>query len=227
MTITLDWFSPVKRLRQSRALLSRHQYPAAFTLIELLVVISIIAVLAGLLLPVVSSVMVNAQKVQAKDTEMQVVAAVKNFETEYGVYPLPTDSPTGVDICFGAQHPTNAELFDILRADNQGTEATINPRAIVYIELPNAKNQAPGKSKSGIGSDGMLYDPWGTIYLIGVDANYDGVINNPYSKNAGSNPLRTAVIVYSWGPDTLTTSNFYGGGDKNDPQSVDDVISWQ
>ena len=200
----------------------------AFTLIELLVVISIIAVLAGLLLPVVNSVTTNARKVQAKSTETQIVSAIKSFQTDYGVYPLPADAPPSQDVCFGSNAPTVAELFDILRADNQGQEATINTRAVVYIELPNAKNQTPGQSKNGIGSNGMLYDPWGTIYLVGVDGNYDGTLPNPYQSSANPNVLRTDVIVYSWGPDMLTTSNFFGGGgDRNAGTSKDDVISWQ
>ena len=200
----------------------------AFTLIELLVVITIIAVLAALLLPVVSRVLTNAQKVQAANTEQQIVAAIKSFQTEYGIFPMPTDAPANSDVCFGSQSPTVAELYDILRADNQGNEATINTRSIVYLELPNAKNQTPGQSRNGLGPDRMLYDPWGTIYFVGIDGNYDHSLPNPYVKNAGSNPLQLSAIVYSWGPDKLTTSDFFNSsGDKNVGTSIDDVISWQ
>ena len=197
----------------------------AFTLIELLVVISIIGILAGLLLPVVSKVTVNAQKVQAKSTELQIANSILSFQTDYGMYPMPADAPTNTDVCFGSDVPKVSELYDILMANPD--QAAINPRAVKYIELPVAKNQTPGQSKNGLGSDGQLYDPWGTIYLIGVDGNYDNYVNNPYGKNAGSSPLQLGVIVYSWGPDKLTTSDFFGGGDKNDPTSQDDVISWQ
>ena len=199
----------------------------AFTLIELLVVISIIGILAAILLPVTTRVTAAAQKVQAKNTEVQIVTAVRNFMTEYGEYPVPIDYVSNADICFGAQKPTAADLFHILRADNYKDEAKVNTKAIVYLELPNAKNQKLGESKNGIGSDGLLYDPWGRIYLIGVDTDYDGTLPNPYSKNAGPDRLRTGIIVYSWGPDRLTTSNFYCGGDKNVGTSADDVISWQ
>ena len=208
-----------------------HRSPdRAFTLIELLVVITIIAILAGLLLPVASKVMTNARKVQALNTETQIVTAIKAFQTEYGVYPLPTDAPANTDICFGAQAPTEAELFNILRAVETGDATTTkNTRKIVYIDLPNAKNQTQGLARNGFGPDGLLYDPWGTIFLIGVDGDYNGYIDNPYGKNAGLAPLlRTDVIVYSYGPDQLSSSEFFTHtGDKNDAQSKDDVISWQ
>src|SRR3954447_7869288 len=60
----------------------------AFTLIELLVVISIIAVLAGLALPVFQSVQNSAKKTQAKNDLVQIVTAVNAFYTEYGKYPI-------------------------------------------------------------------------------------------------------------------------------------------
>ncbi len=122
----------------------------AFSLLELLVVLSIIAILAGLLLPVTNPVMNNARKVQAKNIEVQIVTAIRSFQTDYGVYPMPVDASTNADVCFGANAPTQAELFHILRADKQANEASINTRAIVYIELPNAKNMTLAQAKKTV-----------------------------------------------------------------------------
>ena len=61
---------------------------AGFTLIELLVVIAIIAVLAGLLLPTLSSVQDRALRAKVKTTVNQLSQAVKAYETDNGHYPL-------------------------------------------------------------------------------------------------------------------------------------------
>ena len=197
----------------------------AFTLIELLVVIAIIAVLAGLLLPVASSLMTKANITQARHDELQIVSAIQAFNTEYGAYPL-TASEQGQDsFTFGENDPKSSVLIDILRANPQQTlTQTLNPRGIVFIEIPTARSAT--KPRAGLGqTDGQPYDPWGRPYIIRIDANYDGQVENPYGRNAGSTPdLHNPVIAWSFGPDSKGEAL---GADKNSGFAADDVLSWQ
>src|SRR5471032_2661647 len=99
----------------------------AFTLVELLTVIAIIAILMGLLFPALQIVKDQANKVKAKTDVVNTVAAVKQYYTEYGKYPLSGVAQNGVatstDYVFGdttsastAGTPHNNNLlFDILR----------------------------------------------------------------------------------------------------------------
>lgn len=60
---------------------------AGFTLIELLTVIAVIGILAGILIPTVSSVRVSANKAKTKVQFNQWAAAIESFRGEYGYYP--------------------------------------------------------------------------------------------------------------------------------------------
>ena len=202
---------------ESNALQTHHR---GFTLIELLVVIAIIAVLIGLLFPAFRAVQNQAKQTQAKNDLTQIVNAVNAFYTEYGKYPLATDDST---------ISNNADLFYTLRAVSAGANLNnaVNPRQIVFINPPSVKDAA--NPRSGIGSDGQYYDPWGPtagkpesgIYHLRIDGNYDNQIANVYTADTGAGPgtLRTGVIAWSFGRDgTQGNANFSGS---------DDVISWQ
>ncbi len=61
---------------------------SAFTLVELLVVIGIIAILAALLLPVISTAQQHGRITQAKAEEAQLVNAIQKYDSDYGRFPI-------------------------------------------------------------------------------------------------------------------------------------------
>jgi prepilin-type N-terminal cleavage/methylation domain-containing protein len=200
----------------------------AFTLIELLVVIAIIAILVGLLFPAFKAVQNQARQTQAKNDLTQIVNAVNAFYTDYGKYPVAGTTETTFG--FGGNPTTNQTLFTELRGCTAVTGscpavATINTRQIIFISPPDVKNSASPRSGIGIaaGNLGQYFDPWGTNYVVRIDADYSNQVVNPYSANAGATPnLQIGVIAWSLGLDQAG-----GSGDKNASTAADDVISWQ
>src|SRR5882757_8714994 len=154
------------------------KYPgqsSAFTLIELLVVIAIIAILVGLLFPAFKAVQNQARQTQAKNDLTQIVNAVNAYYTEYGQYPLgiTTEKTYGP----GGNPTTNETLFTELRGCTAAIgscpgAATSNARQIVFISPPDVKNSASPRSGIGIAvaNKGQYFDPWGTNYVIRIDA---------------------------------------------------------
>ena len=180
---------------------------SAFTLVELLTVIAIIAILMGLLFPALQIVKDQANKVKAKTDVVNTVAAVKQYYTEYGKYPLAGVAQTGVattkDYVFGdaasastAGTPNNNHLlYDILRNYPNGSQtrsegpsgADGNPRQIVFYEGKNGiatsgmpRSGFAGNATGGTGILGCFYDPWGAQYAVSVDSNYDNFVPVPY-----------------------------------------------
>jgi prepilin-type N-terminal cleavage/methylation domain-containing protein len=171
---------------------------SGFTLIELLTVIAIIAILMGLLLPALNSAKNAAKKTQAKNDLTQLVTAVKQFYTDYGVYPVdPTlaqNNPTKDLQYYSGANPggtSNADVVNVLRAatsngngiplsSGASTSISLNPRMQIYLDVPYCKDMNNPKTGLGNGNgspatiNGAWYDPWGVPYFVAIDSTYDG-----------------------------------------------------
>lgn len=223
-----------------------------FTLIELLTVIAIIAILMGLLFPAIGAVKEAARKAEAKNACMGIVAAVKQYNTEYGKYPPveeakdPSAKPSTKDVVIGdpvldaAQNRPNKNLFNTLRAIdkdlNQGNK--LNPRKIIFFEgKAVADKDAPRSGfleKGDNALEGCYFDPWGKQYNIIIDSNYDNVLDvdqvyTAQSDWANDGRPHTGVGAFSLGKDQKVGEEKQTLKEKyRDGQKVsDDVISWQ
>jgi len=246
----------------------RHRFPRAFcqamSLIELLVVISIIGVLAGLILPAVGNVKKKAKAVQAQKDMADIKGAISVYQNDYSR--LPASGPAagvGSDFTYGTTgtgygtniynnnnvgyQAGNAELMVILTAGtfpSYTPDASIqnnakNPRRNPYF---NAKSSAAAGANAGpgLGTDGVMRDPWGSPYIIALDLNYDGWVSNAVYRlnavNAFNNgqaqqgaagtdnwALKDSAMIFSFGPDGMLSTTTAAGTEPN----KDNVLSWK
>jgi len=189
---------------------------SAFTLIELLVVISIIAILAGLAFGAFSGIQKKGKKVQARNDLNALIIAIKAYNTEYGKYPVPSGQQGRGDIELESNESLMGPLTD--------PDHRLNPRGHVFFEGNPAKDNGRGP-RSGVDIQGAkvlgLYDPWGELYQVVIDADYDKKIDNP-DPDAESSELLGGVIGYSKGEDRDRPGESGGR-----PPFKDNVASWE
>ena len=218
---------------------------SAFTLIELLVVISIIAILAGLLLPALARAKTQAKVKLAKSEMSNLAAAIHQYENEYSRMPcsklaLASLTPNCPDFTFGTvtaggavlKQPSivstgnggyqncNAELMDILR--NVSVTNAYNPRQIPFFHAKDAV----GANAPGVGPDGVLRDPWGNPYIVTVDLNEDNKCQDGFYYRLTKGPgllVPGQVMIWSFGPDGSASDQF---GPKEGPNK-DNILSWE
>ncbi len=65
-----------------------------FTLVELLVVIGIIALLIGILIPVVSKVRISGYVADSKNWVSQISGAIERYHSDFRAYPGPIPQPS-------------------------------------------------------------------------------------------------------------------------------------
>ena len=123
-------------------------------------------------------------------------------------------------------------------------DLTNHPANINHIKNPQREKllnptMAQGTTSSGVGSDLVYRDPWGTPYIISMDLNYDDKCRDAFYKwdavsavglnglvnPAGANSYEYVggVMVWSFGPDKTASKN----ATANTIPNKDNVLTWK
>ena len=179
-----------------------------FTLVELLVVIGIIAILAGMLMAGLMYAPAKAQRAKAQAEITTLVNAIKQYESTYGVLPIPPGAlerdsdhkPRDGKLLASGEGDTNyyKQMILILQADTDNSD---------YTDALKKKNKRNTRFLDIQGNESGVYkDPWGNDYVVYMDATYDGKIDLSGTDgirglNVPDKVYRYTVIIYSKGND--------------------------
>lgn len=174
---------------------------SGFTLIELLVVITIIGLLAGIVIPSLTSSMRAAKRARAMSQMRDLDGAIKRFIGEYGIPPRPKDVAIGDDdllLTAGQQ----AEVIQILLNLDDWAGKKRNTKQIVFLDIdPAAFGVKTVVEMQAALVNGGYPDPWGTPYGIVLDMDMDDRI-----KGLGFQEIRGKAGVFSYGESKDTSS---------------------
>jgi prepilin-type N-terminal cleavage/methylation domain-containing protein len=196
----------------------------AFTLIELLSVMVILLVLAGISVPIISSARTSAKKGVTSAQISQLELALKQFESDFGVFPPDTYTTADTVISVGG---ISIPLDDDVGTGTKclvfflGSRFTFNPGLTneekygPYIEFKKSQLEGTGvdfaddvfesitiEGVNGTREVFQLKDPFGKYYI--------------YDSSSPSNNI-ASFDIYSYGADTTD--------DAGDPAS-DDITNW-
>jgi prepilin-type N-terminal cleavage/methylation domain-containing protein len=107
-----------------------------FTLIELLVVIAIIAILAGLLLPVIAKAKEKAKITKARTEIQHIEAGISQYYSDYSRYPISKPARNSVG--------TNDFTFGTYYRDDSGNQyILLNPKGVALPVIANGFGSPP------------------------------------------------------------------------------------
>lgn len=185
-----------------------------FTLVELLTVVAVIAILAGITIPVVVGMSSKGKEVTARADMNAIKLALTQFKSDYSVWPV-TPSTSDTLLRAGFTEKDKDEDIDKLMQELTLIEAkpgtdnvpgaytpTLNKKKRKYLDAP-AKPVSALIEVNSVPSGFFKLDPWGRRYNIAIDTNYDKKLELTAAFLGTGSTAETIVgdvAVYSYGP---------------------------
>jgi general secretion pathway protein G len=177
-----------------------------FTLIEVIVVAGIIAILAGILVPMIMNQVDEAKIARAQGDIKSVQGALMNFKRDTGSWPVKTADPAvTVSILYTDSTSTATPPIPTMTDPNW----TVTTPARLADHLGSDANNVYGSTWKGPYMSTMAADPWGNAYVI----------------NAAQFNTNRPVWIMSAGPDGILQSGPLSDicNDKNATPPGDDI----
>lgn len=207
-----------------------------FTLVELLVVIGIIAILAGLIIPVVISSKRQGRITQARADMSSIRTAFEQMNKEYGAmakhessttYKLGGESFTknDGDITIGSfssnKYDSSAKtVYCKVIAElcvPEKITPSLNKKNLKLLD-PKPEYDASKGPTDDYNKDHTWLDPWGNPYMIRINVDSSETVADP-SKSGKK--LSRRIILWSLGPDGKGDSTYDHDTNK------DNVADWK
>ncbi len=145
----------------------------------------------------------------------RLVSGIGAYHREYGRYPVPSNAQNSkVD----QRMEFTGELMDCLLGKNvEG----LNPRHVLFDDFLEGIGNRPGLIGGGTEPQKPVLDRWGHPYIVVMDTNEDGKLDNPDARSAillvrqtASPTLDLGVLALCRGPDGMEGT-------------ADDIPSWR